>query len=179
MRNSKLVLSTLFILIVSNANSRIGTAAHPACVSPPSICVDLICNGGFEVHDAILNSPTGFIGVGAEFIPDANGESDIQGWLRAPNTTTSPDIWVRNGHGGIPATIINTVSPLPNTTGPVPNNTMAGIVTTEAGPGVTAWAEGIITNLVSPVIPGNTYTLSFDGYTVNTPALTAKDSLTL
>lgn len=173
------ILFLLLTILYMPLQARYGTMSFPTCQPAPNPCYNLICNGGFEVHDTTLDGSTwvSASGVGVEFWKGANGESDIQGWSRSAlkNTSnpfpqhTTPDIFVQNGYG----LTMQSTSPFPTAFG----TTMAGIVTSEAGgpfypqPASYDWKEGIMTDLLSPIIPGYPYQLSFKAYTINVPGL--------
>ncbi len=151
--------------------ARYGTTPHPACVPAQSNCIDLICNGGFENYDPALNggSVPIYWGTGIEFYVNSAGISDIQSWRRNDDSsfTTGP-------FGTTPDLHISGVSPSPGAPTPFGNN-MAAIIVSEGGtmphfPYLTSpsWREGLVTDLMSPIIPEYPYELSFSAYTRNT-----------
>lgn len=141
----------------------------PACVPTPSSCTELVCNGGFELHDPILS--TGGIG-GVEF-ELWGSTSYVTSWhtvcappLTSPPCTnfTTPDLFVRGGSGGgIPS-----ASPFVNApnTWDFPasgNDAMAGLTILGSYLGM-PWEETFENDLVATAVPG-TFEISFYAYT--------------
>jgi hypothetical protein len=121
---------------------------------------DLICNGGFEQYDPILNIPSTTSAPFAPLIPDINGESDIYNWKRMGQST--PDAFVRNGFYGIPPAFGSLVSINTwNTTG---NNAMIGLTTDNDG---IVKKEKVQTRLNSPLSDNTVYEFSGWFYTLD------------
>ncbi|MBL0343507.1 MAG: PKD domain-containing protein [Bacteroidetes bacterium] len=110
--------------------------------------MELICNGGFEQGSAITSDPTWLpTGCFNNFGPNT---SQITNW-EIPWSGTSDIIIRNNNFNGIPLNWLTTCIGGLDTWAATNNDRYAGMVL----------SEGLLTNLVAPLVPGINYTLSF------------------
>jgi hypothetical protein len=135
---------------------RLGSGTEPAC-SPPSNALNMICNGGFEQFHSILYTPPSWALGYQAFEPDLAGVSDVVGWR---SSIGSPDMYVRNGIGGIPSPMFNLGTAL-NTYDVLNSNTAhARCGAVGDGIGSYTYSESLENKLISPMIPGTSYRFS-------------------